>query len=268
MRISQMTPTLADTDARPGFSSDEANAFARDGFVVVRGLVGLAEVAQMRSVAEAHLVDGVAPIEYEADTGYPGAPASVDAVGGRTPRRLLRAYARHPIFRAWATSETVGIRVRQLLGPTVVLAQAHHNCVMSKHPAFSSSTGWHQDIRYWSYGRPELVTVWLAMGDERPTTGGLRFLPGSHATAFTREHYDDALFFREDLEGNRRLLEGAQSVDLGPGDVVFFHARLLHAAGRNTTNRTKMALVFTYHSADNPPTPGTRSAAVAGVPIA
>ncbi len=160
------------------------------------------------------------------------------------------------------------MRVRQLLGREVVLSQAHHNCVMTKHPAFSSSTGWHQDIRYWNFGRPELVTVWLALGEERAATGSLAFLPGSHATSFTRDRYDDALFFRTDLESNRRLLESAYAVELDPGDVVFFHARLLHAAGRNTTDRTKMALVFTYHAADNPPTPGTRSAAVPGVPIA
>ena len=59
--------------------------------------------------------------------------------------------------------------LRQLLREPVVLSLAHHNCVMTKHPDFGTATGWHRDIRYWSYTRPDLISVWLAL-DMEPWT--------------------------------------------------------------------------------------------------
>jgi phytanoyl-CoA hydroxylase len=49
---------------------------------------------------------------------------------------------------------------------------------------------------------------------------------------------------------------------LDPGDVLFFHCRTFHAAGRNQTSEIKFSAVFTFRPADNSPKPGTRSAAM------
>jgi phytanoyl-CoA hydroxylase len=131
---------------------------------------------------------------------------------------------------------------------------------MTKHPAFSSDTGWHQDIRYWSFDRPELVTVWLALGAERPENGCLRVIPGSHRIALDRSRFDEALFFRPDLAANAELIAQAVPVELEAGDVLFFHCKTLHAASRNFTPQTKYSVVFTFRAADNRPRPGSRSA--------
>jgi len=203
----------------------------------------------------------------EADVRYPGAPPSHDAPGGRTVRRLLRAYSRHPVYARWAVSRELGTRLAQLLGPDVELSQAHHNCVMTKSPSFSSSTGWHRDVRYWSFERPELVSVWLALGAERRDNGCLLVLPGSHTMTFSKAQLDDAQFLRTDAVQNQALLAQQVAVELDPGDVLFFHARLFHAAGSNTTQETKFSVVFTYHTAANPPLPGSRSAALPDVPL-
>lgn len=246
---------------------DDIRRFRADGFVIARGLAPAPLRERMLAVAQAHLASQVQPIEYEADLGYPGAPASRDAEGGRTVRRLLQAYARDAALREWATSAALAAPLARLLGPEVVLSQAHHNCVMTKHPRFGSLTGWHQDIRYWSFERPELVSAWLALGRERDENGCLWMVPGSHAMELERGRFDDRIFFREDLEENRALIEQRVAVDLEPGDVLFFHCRLLHAAGRNRSEATKFSAVFTYHAADNRPVPGTRSASLPGISL-
>ncbi len=46
--------------------------------------------------------------------------------------------------------------------------------------------GWHRDIRYWSFEREDLVSVWMAIGEETIDNGALWFVPGSHAMAFGR----------------------------------------------------------------------------------
>jgi phytanoyl-CoA hydroxylase len=183
------------------------------------------------------------------------------APGGESPRRLLNAYSRDEMFRHWATSSPLMAALSRLLGTQrIMLSQNHHNCIMTKHPGFSSETHWHQDIRYWSFDRPELITTWLALGDERPANGSLSLIPGSHRSAFDRGRFDAALFLRENLPENRALIDTARSIALSAGDVLFFHCRALHAAGSNTTDETKLSLVFTYHAEDNRPIPGTRSA--------
>ncbi len=242
------------------FTSEHAQQFAEAGLVVVPQLASGQRLRELRGVALTHLAAALAPVEYEADLHYPGAPLSLSAPGGATVRRLLQACARDRVFRDWATGPESAVALQQILGARIMLSQAHHNCVMTKQPQYSSETGWHQDIRYWSFQRPELVSVWLALGREFPENGCLSFLPGTHTMEFARERLDEALFLRAENPLNQALIATRLTPVLEPGDAVFFHCRTLHAAGSNNTTDTKLSLVFSYHSADNPPLPGTRSA--------
>lgn len=260
-----MTVAVRQDDAQ---LAREAEAFAADGYVVLRGLVdGSACDAVIREVEEAlHPVLG--PAEFEADVGYPGSPASRDAAGGDTPRRLLHAYSRFPALRPLVTGGPVARHLRALMGSDrVLLSQCHHNCVMTKAPGFSSATLWHQDVRYWAFERPELVSLWLALGDETAENGALQVIPGSHREMLPAERYDAALFLRPELPENQALIAGARTVELTKGDVLVFHCRTFHAAGRNVTDRLKLSCVFTYHGADNGPLPDTRSARYASIEL-
>jgi phytanoyl-CoA hydroxylase len=246
-------------------SPDFVSEFRKNGYGIVRRFAPPEVCGRMLSVAQSHLVRALPPLEYEADVRYPGAPASHDVPGGRTVRRLLQAYARDPVFSEWASSRELGVHLGALLGPAVELSQAHHNCVMTKDPRYSSVTMWHRDIRYWSFERPELISVWLALGRERVRNGCLLVLPGSHEIEFGRDALDDAQFLRTDVESSRALLDTEVAVELDPGDMLLFHCRLFHAAGRNETHETKYSVVFTYHAADNRPLPGSRSASLPDV---
>jgi len=243
-----------------GLSEIEAQRFAQDGFVILRGLADPAVVAHMRKHTLASLDPLLGPAEFEADVNYPGAPGSRLDEGGETPRRLLHAITRDPAFRSWATSAEIGRSLTALLGGSVCLAQSHHNCIMTKHPGFSSATLWHQDIRYWSYDRPELISVWLALGDETAANGALQMIPGSHRDLLDRGRLDAELFLRPELPENQELIDSAVLVELRAGDVVLFDAQTFHAAGMNRTDGVKLSAVFTYHREDNRPIPGTRSA--------
>ena len=234
--------------------------FRRDGFVVLPGLASAADCAALARLAVRDLTPLVGPAEFEADVGYPGAPRTRADAGGQTPRRLLHAFTRDVAFRRFALRADLAAALRDLLGPDVRLSQCHHNCVMTKHPGHSSATLWHQDVRYWSFDRPELVSVWLALGAETAANGAVKAIPGSHRLELDRGRLDRDLFLRPDLAENRALIEQAVTLELAPGDVLLFSSRLFHAAGRNDTDAIKLSLVFTYHAADNRPIPGTRSA--------
>lgn len=248
------------TAASPLSDAQLAN-FADEGYLVIRGLADPQQVQAMRAATLAHLVQRREPIEYEADVAYPGAPADRDAPGGDTARRLLQAYDRHPAFAAWARDPQVTAIVFRLLDADGLrLTRCHHNCVMTKQPAFSSVTGWHQDLRYWSFTAPRLINTWLALGPERPANGCMRLLPGSHRYPVDPWRLDRARFLRPDLPANRAWIETAQNAELASGDGLFFHAGIFHAAGRNASDQRKLSVVFTYHGADTEPLPGSRSA--------
>ncbi len=246
----------------PPLTKSQVGCFERDGFVVCPSLASPVACGKMRRIAEMHLSQLIAPVEYEVDVLYPGGPSDPDEPGGRTSRRLLQAFARDEVFREWSTSEILAAILAQLFasGTGVMLSQCHHNCIMTKSPGFSSATLWHQDVRYWSFDHENLISVWLALGTEDKSNGCLRVIPGSHLMELERGRLDASLFLRPELAQNKDLLQKVKVIELSPGDVLFFHARLFHAAGRNLTEETKLSPVFTYHEADNLPIEGTRSA--------
>lgn len=245
-----------------GLSAAEIEHFQRDGFLILRGFTASAAVDLLRGIAEEHLRREIPPLEYEADLHYPGAPPSRTAEGGRTVRRLLQAQGRHPAFTQWLNQPALLACLHQLLGPEVFMPLAHHNCIMTKQPRFSSDTGWHQDIRYWAFERAELINAWLALGPERADNGCLRLIPGSQRLEYDQTQFDGAQFFRADLAANRPLLARAINAELDAGDLLLFHCRTLHAATRNFSEQTKYSAVFTFRAGDNQPLPGTRSAAL------
>jgi phytanoyl-CoA hydroxylase len=249
------------------FKQQEIDEFNQHGFIVARGLADQSLCRQMAALIKESLNPPLAPLEFETDVQYPGSPADRLSPGGDTPRRLLNAYTRDRLFREWSTSAAVTDRVRQLMGSDhIELSQNHHNCIMTKHPGYSSATLWHQDIRYWLFDQPELISVWLALGEEVEENGGMKMIPGTHTQELDRGYYDAAYFLRTDLPENQTLIHSAQNAVLNQGDVLFFHCRTLHAAGQNKTDEVKLSVVFTYHDHNNQPIAGSRSAAVPDIP--
>jgi phytanoyl-CoA hydroxylase len=249
------------TPLQPALTPTQRQAFAEDGFLIMRALASAERLNAMRTTTLEHASAHVAPIEYEADVAYPGAPASREAEGGNTPRRLLQAYDRDPLFADWAADARLSAMVAQLLDSNDVwLSRNHHNCVMTKSPRYSTATAWHKDLRYWSFATPRLINAWLALGDETPANGCMRALPGTHRMRFDTAQMDADQFLREDRDDTKGLIDTAVLAELAPGDVLFFDAGLLHAAGANTTDERKLSMVTTYYGADNAPIAGTRSA--------
>lgn len=249
-------------------SNTQIESFRQSGYLHLPAQVAKATCEQMRLTAEAHLAAAIAPVEYEADVGYEGAPASRDSVGGRTIRRLRGAWHRDPVYKTWASDPQLVAMLVQLLGEPPCITLAHHNCIMTKHPNFGTATGWHRDIRYWSFPRNELISVWLALGPEDQANGALHFIPGSHLLEMTPGQMDELDFLRPDVPENQPLFAQGISLPLQAGDVVLFHSGLFHAASRNNSQTVKSSVVFAYHGKSNPPVPGTRSAQSEDLPLA
>lgn len=239
----------------------QIKVFKQHGFLVVPNAVPRSEIEVMHALIEKSLHKPTEPFELESSLGYPGSPTNLNSAGKNTIRRLKDAYMRHTQWRNWATNRHLLCHISDLLDTTdIALTRCHHNCLMTKLPRYSSDTGWHQDIRYWSFQRPNLITAWLSITPETPTNGCLQAIPGSHQLKYQTKQFDHERFFRDDLAEHQPLIDQAVPITTQPGDLLLFDARLLHRADRNQTDQAKYAVAFTYKHRTNRAIENTRSA--------
>jgi len=229
--------------------------FQKDGFLLFRGAVSKEVTNPILDVAKVHLKYKIPPIETEAEYIKEDKDEYKASV-----RRLRQVYDRDIVFRRWMESSLLCNYFRAILDDKPILVTAHHNSIMTKLPKTSTQTKWHQDIRYWSYNNSNLFSIWLALGEENSQNGVLEFIPGSHKMSFSKEQFDDRLYFREDLEQNRKLISKKVSFNLEAGDVILFHSLLLHRANKNSTNSPKISFVYTVKGEKTKALPNSRSA--------
>lgn len=230
----------------------QINQFHEDGFLLLPQFAKTDMCDEITTLAQKHLKDKIEPIESEEEYLQ-------KSLGDKTVRRLRQVYDREALFAQWMKNQEMYPILEQLLGEKPVLLLAHHNSIMTKLPKVSSVTSWHQDIRYWHYANDNLVSVWLSLGDEYLDNGLLEFIPGSHKISFTQEQFDDQSSFREDLDENQKIIDKRIHHKLHKGDVVLFHAKTLHYAHLNSSDKSKISFVYSVRGVSNLPVKNTRS---------
>ena len=247
-------------------SNEQLQQFNQDGFLILRDFADKEKCAAILDVAKVHLQYKIAPIETE--TGYDEKSKeyrtdvkdySVNEAGA-TVRRLRQVYSRDILFKAWMEDENIRPVLQQILDDQVVITTAHHNSIMTKMPHQSTETRWHQDRRYWRYSDNNLVSIWLALGDETSENGVLEFIQGSHRISLSPDQFGEKEYFSETFEKNISLIETKVSTTLKKGDVVLFHSLLLHRANKNDTDEPKISFVYTVKGASTKAVEGSRSA--------
>jgi len=241
--------------------------FKKNGYIVLRNFADKEGCEAILDVALAHLKHKIEPIETEVGYGeksqeYRTKVADYNSIEKKdvvTVRRLRQVYSRDILFKNWMESEKIRPILEQVLDDKVVITTAHHNSIMTKMPHTSSETAWHQDRRYWSFSDDNLVSVWLALGEEDSKNGVLEFIPASHTMKFTEEQFGEKEYFKPEHPLNMSLIETKQSTTLNRGDVVLFHCKLLHRANENRTDTPKISFVYTVKGKRTKVLKGSRS---------
>jgi len=248
-------------------SAEQLNSFQTNGFLILRNFVNLAQCEAILDVAKVHLKHLIEPLETEVEYGKKSKIYRTEVSDYRsnevkknvTVRRLRQVYHRDILFKNWMEDEHIRPILEQVLGDQVTLTLAHHNSIMTKMPYTSTQTEWHQDRRYWRYSDDNLISVWLALGEEYEENGVLEFIPKSHLMKFEDEQFDEKEYFHDKSSLNVSLIETKVSSRLKQGDVVLFHSKLLHRANENRSENAKISFVYTVKGASTKATKGTRS---------
>jgi len=105
-------------------------------------------------------------------------------------------------------------------------------------------TEMHQDHPYWPIAEPDALTAWIPLVKIDEKMGCVGYIPGSHTGGV--EFID---VFRSPGAGHAfeaKQTKAANYIACEPGDVIFHHARTVHAAKPNLSGETRRVHTAIY----------------------
>ena len=222
-------------------SAEQAAAFERDGYVIVRSLFDGEEADILRKTAKADAAFKSHAYKLE------------DGEGGAT-KLVLWNNAGEDVYGTVARCPRVVEAMEQLLGDEVY----HYHSKMSiKEPFTGGAWTWHQDYGYWYMNGclfPDMASAFIAVDPNTKENGCLQVLKGSHKLGRV-EHGkfgDQTGADPERVEQAMKLMELVY-VEMAPGDVVFFHGNTLHCSDQNKSPHPRWSMICCYNTRHNNP---------------
>jgi ectoine hydroxylase len=215
--------------------------YERTGFVVARGMFDRGEIDLLRRAAKE---------DRELDQHSFG---RADGEGG-VVRLSLWNHPGDTIYGMFARCESVVNTAETLLGGEVY---HYHSKMIMKDAKVGGAWAWHQDYGYWYENGvlfPDLTSAFIAVDPATRENGCMQVLSGSHHMG-RLNHTLTGDQAGADLERVREAEKRLPLVyvEMDPGDVLFFHANLLHRSDQNRSDRPRWAIICCYNAARNDP---------------
>lgn len=177
-----MMGSVADILQAAGSRGGLSDAFARDGFVVVRGLLPRADVLAMRLRAEALVEDAARGVRA------PYVQTAFDASGAVKLMKASGLADRDALFHDVATRDPLVDIVETLIGPG---SRRFRDVLVVKPARTGGAFSYHQDSAFWDVEPKALVSCWIGLGDVTEEASCLSVVPGTHT-----RYVEHGLYFR------------------------------------------------------------------------
>ena len=199
--------------------------YARDGAVVLRGVLTPAEVQQLAEGIDHNLANP--------------SPLCMVASQSDDPGRFVEDFCTwqdNPAYRAVMLDSALPRVSAQLMQSDTV--RLYHDHLLVKEPGTRQPTPWHQDQPYYNVAGRQNVSFWIPV-DPVPLASTLRFVAGSHAgTWYMPRTFRDnqAKWFPDGTLAELPQIDAHPEQfkqlawALEPGDTVAFHMLTLHAS--------------------------------------
>jgi phytanoyl-CoA hydroxylase len=219
--------------------SEAAARFEQDGYLILDRVFSEAEIA---------------PVSDEIDRIIAGERTYVpdrDMVWepGSNPPQLRNAFRLalyNPLFLEFAKSPQMTGILGELLGHPLRL---YGSQLFAKPARVGTVVPKHQDMPYWPFDPPELITAWIALDDSTKENGCVRFFAGSHKLGML-PHSPSSVVGNSlgliDHPDVNALAEHA--IEVKRGSVVLHHSLTVHHSDPNLSDRARRGLVYVYMS--------------------
>ena len=213
--------------------------FARDGVVVVRGLVKPEMIELLARGIDKNIAEP--------------SPRAKTASRSEDPGWFFEDFCnwQHiPEYREFIFNTPIAEAAAQLMQSEQV--RLYHDHTLVKTAGTQQPTPWHQDQPYYNIDGRQNISMWLPV-DPIPRAATLEFVGGSHLGPWLmpRSFMDkQAKWFPEgslqdlpDIEADRST-HNILGWELQPGDAVFFHMLALHSSKGSATTRRVFSVRF------------------------
>ena len=121
----------------------------------------------------------------------------------------------------------------------------------------------HQDFTYWKgrgYQRDQMMACMVFLDPHRFETAALHVLEGSHKLGpIEHDHFINVNGLSKFMIPPAKMTELSKTcplkvIEANPGDVLYFHAGLIHGSSHNISGNPRMILLSQLNSFDNKPT--------------
>ena len=209
--------------------------FEQDGFLRVEGFLAADEVALVN-----------AELDRYAATIVPGVTENVFFEGEPRPENLLQVrYLERatPFFAAYLDDPRFRAVAEELLGEPAAPQQMHY---FTKPARTGGATPPHQDGYYFMLAEPlPAVTMWVALESVDEVNGCLHYALGSHRLPMRTHATTRRVGFSQGMPDYPT--DGGRAVPASPGDLLIHHAKTVHWAPANRSNRTRRAFGCVYY---------------------
>jgi hypothetical protein len=214
-------------------SDEQLALFRANGYLVLRGITDLEDLASLRDIYERMFRDKVGMADGNFfDLNSAGSEVQV------LPQ--MTAMARYePRLRDTKLWRNVGMVSRQLLGPTAEYVFDHG----IRKPPQGPATRWHQDHAFYEPGaRYHSVTFWVPLHDATVDNGCMWFVPGSNRGPLLQHQSLDNNPGIHALEiVDPTASKDAVACPIGAGDCTIHHPLTIHGTGPNFTDEPRLA---------------------------
>ena len=215
--------------------------YEADGFTIARRMFDSEEIELLRRAAKE---------DRELDQHSYGRG---DGEGG-TVRLSLWNHPGDTIYGMFARCNAIVDSAERILGGEVY---HYHSKMIMKDAKVGDAWAWHQDYGYWYQNGvlfPLLTSAFIAVDAATRENGCMQVLKGSHYLGRI-DHVLTGEQAGADMERVReaeKVLERIY-VEMDPGDVLFFHANLLHRSDQNRSDKPRWSMICCYNAARNNP---------------
>lgn len=216
------------------------NNFSNDGYVLKKNLFSEDEINKLKKFIESSSDKQNDARETRSSTG-----------------KLSITLWDHPsddLFGKFSTNERIVKPMEEYLGDEVY---HYHSKIIWKKPG-DGGFDWHQDYGYWYHNAclyPDMGSCFIMLDRATKENGCLKVLKGSHKVGRIGHGVSDTPEQTADMERIAELEKRHESVYITaePGDVLFFHANLLHSSDENKSNDSRRTLIVCFNTKSNNP---------------